>query len=50
MRTHISGFASNIPLGPMPGLLLAFAGLFGLGLGVRRVTLSAGQIAAAAIR
>jgi site-specific recombinase len=48
MRTHISGFASNISLGFMLGLLPAFAGFFGLGLDVRHVTLSAGQIAAAA--
>jgi site-specific recombinase len=47
MRTHISGFASNISLGLMLGLLPAFAGFFGLGLDVRHVTLSAGQIAAA---
>ncbi|MBT2336499.1 site-specific recombinase [Variovorax paradoxus] len=48
MRTHISGIASNISLGLMLGLLPAFAGFFGLGLDVRHVTLSAGQIAAAA--
>jgi len=48
MRTNISGFASNISLGLMLGLLPAFAGFFGLGLDVRHVTLSAGQIAAAA--
>jgi site-specific recombinase len=48
MRTHISGFASNISLGLMLGLLPAIAGFFGLGLDVRHVTLSAGQIAAAA--
>ncbi len=48
MRTHISGFASNISLGLMLGLLPAFAGFFGLGLDVWHVTLSAGQIAAAA--
>ncbi|AGU47703.1 site-specific recombinase [Variovorax paradoxus B4] len=48
MRTHISGFASNISLGLMLGLLPAFAGFFGLGLDMRHVTLSAGQIAAAA--
>ena len=48
MRTHISGFASNISLGLMLGLLPAFAAFFGLGLDVRHVTLSAGQIAAAA--
>ena len=48
MRTHISGFASNITLGLMLRLLPAFSGFFGLGLDVRHVTLSAGQIAAAA--
>lgn len=48
MRTHISGFASNISLGFMLGLAPAFAGFFGIGLDVRHVTLSAGQVAAAA--
>ena len=48
MRTHISGFASNISLGLMLGLLPAFAAFFALGLDVRHVTLSAGQITAAA--
>ncbi len=48
MRTHISGFASNISLGLMLGLAPAFAAFFGLGLDVRHVTLSAGQIGAAA--
>ena len=48
MRKNISGFASNISLGLMLGLLPAVAGFFGLGLDVRHVTLSAGQIAAAA--
>ncbi|WP_348638666.1 hypothetical protein [Variovorax paradoxus] len=47
MRTHLSGFAFNTPLGLLPGLQPAFAGLLGLSLGVRHVTLSAGQIAAA---
>ncbi|RYY83639.1 MAG: recombinase, partial [Comamonadaceae bacterium] len=47
MRTHISGFASNISLGLMLGLVPAFAAFFGLGLDVRHVTLSTGQIAAA---
>ena len=46
MRTHISGSASNNSLGPMLGLLPAFAGFFGLGLDVRHVTLPAGQTAA----
>jgi site-specific recombinase len=48
MRTHISGFASNISLGLMLGLVPAFAAFFGLGLDVRHVTLSSGQIGAAA--
>ena len=47
MRDKISGFASNISLGFMLGLIPAFAGFFGLGLEVRHVTLSAGQLAAA---
>jgi site-specific recombinase len=46
-REQISGFASNISLGLMLGLIPAFAGFFGLGLEVRHVTLSAGQLAAA---
>jgi site-specific recombinase len=49
MRTHISGFAANISLGLMLGLLPAVAGFFGLGLDVRHVTLSAGQIGAAVV-
>ena len=48
MRTHISGFASNISLGLMLGLVPAFVSFFGIGLDVRHVTLSAGQVAAAA--
>ncbi len=48
MRTHISGLASNISLGLMLGLVPAFAAFFGLGMEVRHVTLSTGQIAAAA--
>ena len=47
LRDNISGFASNISLGLMLGLIPAFAGFFGLGLDVRHVTLSAGQLAAA---
>ncbi|MDO9166111.1 MAG: site-specific recombinase [Rhodoferax sp.] len=46
-RANISGFASNISLGFMLGLIPAIAGFFGLGLDVRHVTLSAGQLAAA---
>jgi site-specific recombinase len=47
MRTHVSGFAANISLGFMLGLIPAFADFFGLGLEVRHVTLSAGQLGAA---
>jgi site-specific recombinase len=47
MRTHISGFAANVSLGFMLGLVPAFMGFFGLDLEVRHVTLSAGQLAAA---
>ena len=47
MREHISGFASNISLGLMLGLIPAFTGFFGLELGLRHVTLSTGQLAAA---
>lgn len=47
MRNNISGFASNISLGFMLGLIPAFALFFGLDLEVRHVTLSTGQIAAA---
>jgi site-specific recombinase len=46
-RKNISGFASNISLGFMLGLIPAFAAFFGVGLQVRHVTLSTGQIAAA---
>lgn len=47
MRENISGFAANISLGFMMGLVPAFAAFFGLGLDVRHVTLSTGQLAAA---
>jgi len=47
MRHNISGFASNISLGFMLGLLPAIFGFLGLGLEVRHVTLSAGQLGAA---
>jgi site-specific recombinase len=46
-RTKISGFASNISLGFMLGLIPAFGVFFGIGLEVRHVTLSTGQVAAA---
>ncbi|GGH60693.1 hypothetical protein GCM10010975_23640 [Comamonas phosphati] len=48
LRKNISGLASNISLGLMLGLVPAFAGFFGLGLEVRHVTLSTGQIGVAA--
>jgi site-specific recombinase len=48
LRQNISGLASNISLGLMLGLIPAVMGFFGLGLDVRHVTLSAGQLAAAA--
>lgn len=48
-RANISGFASNASLGMMLGLVPAFAAFFGLGLEVRHVTLSAGQISAAVV-
>ncbi|MDB5965447.1 MAG: putative site-specific recombinase transrane protein [Polaromonas sp.] len=47
MREHISGFASNISLGFMLGLIPAFTGFFGFELEARHVTLSTGQLAAA---
>ena len=47
MRRNISGFASNIALGFMLGLIPAFTGFFGVELEVRHVTLSTGQLAAA---
>jgi site-specific recombinase len=46
-RKNISGFASNISLGFMLGLIPAFAAFLGIDLEVRHVTLSTGQIAAA---
>ena len=48
MRTHVSGLAANISLGLMLGLVPVIALFFGLSLDVRHVTLTAGQIAAAA--
>jgi site-specific recombinase len=47
MRHHISGFASNISLGFMLGLVPAVLTFVGVGLDVRHVTLSTGQLAAA---
>ena len=46
-RANISGFAANISLGLMLGLAPAIAGFFGLGLEVRHVTLSSGQLGVA---
>lgn len=48
MREHISGFASNISLGFMLGLLPPVLAFVGLGLEARHVTLSTGQLVAAA--
>ena len=47
-RANISGYASNISLGLMLGLAPAVALFFGLPIEVRHVTLSTGQLAAAA--
>ena len=47
LRNHVSALTSNISLGLMLGLLPAMALFFGLGLEVRHVTLSSGQLAAA---
>lgn len=48
MRRNVSGFASNISLGLMLGLVPPVLGFLGLGLEARHVTLSTGQLAAAA--
>jgi site-specific recombinase len=47
LRENLSGFAANISLGFMLGLVPVFAAFFGLGLDVRHVTLSTGQVGAA---
>ena len=47
LRENISGFAANISLGFMLGLVPVFAHFFGLDLDVRHVTLSSGQMGAA---
>lgn len=47
MRTHVSGFASNISLGFMLGLIPPVLAFLGVGLEARHVTLSTGQLAAA---
>jgi len=46
-RANISGLAANTSLGLMLGLAPALFGFFGLGIEVRHVTLSTGQLAAA---
>ena len=46
-RANISGFASNISLGFMLGIVPVVALFFGLPIEVRHVTLSTGQVAAA---
>jgi site-specific recombinase len=48
LRANISGLAANLSLGLMLGLVPAVSGFFGIGLEVRHVTLSSGQVAAAA--
>ena len=48
MRTHISGFAANISLGFMLGLVPVVAEFFGLPIQVPHVTLSTGLIVVAA--
>jgi site-specific recombinase len=47
-RFHISGVAANVSLGMMLGLLPVVMGFVGIPLEVRHVTLSTGQLAAAA--
>jgi site-specific recombinase len=46
-RQNISGFAANISLGLMLGIVPVVAAFFGLPIEVRHVTLSTGQVAAA---
>ncbi len=48
LRENISGLASNVALGFLLGLVPAVTGFFGLELEARHVTLSTGQLAAAA--
>ncbi|MFM6986005.1 MAG: site-specific recombinase [Hydrogenophaga sp.] len=48
LRQNVSGLTANISLGLMLGLVPAVLAFFGLPLDVRHVTLSAGQVAAAA--
>ncbi|MGB4058755.1 MAG: site-specific recombinase [Burkholderiaceae bacterium] len=49
LRANVSGFAANISLGLMLGVIPVVLAFFGLGLEVRHVTLSAGQVAAAVV-
>ncbi len=46
-RANVSSLAANVSLGMMLGLVPALTGFFGLGLEVRHVTLSTGQLGAA---
>ena len=48
LRQNVSGLTANISLGFMLGLVPAVLGFFGVNAEVRHVTLSAGQVAAAA--
>jgi site-specific recombinase len=48
MRKNISGFTASVSLGMMLGLIPAISSFLGFGLELRHVTLSTGQIAAAA--
>ena len=47
-RANVSGVAGNVSLGMMLGLVPALLAIFGIPLDVRHVTLSTGQLAAAA--
>lgn len=47
LQTHISGFAGNVSLGLMLGLVPAIAVFFGIHFDVRHVTLASGQLGAA---
>ena len=47
LQANVSGFAGNISLGFMLGLVPAFASFFGIHFDVRHVTLASGQLGAA---
>lgn len=47
LRNNISGFAANVSLGLMLGIVPAVLQFFAIGLDVRHVTLSAGQLSMA---